>query len=480
MTYLTCLLSKHAGANPDGIALRCEAQELTWSALHEQVENFSAWIVSRTPDGGSVAIDLPTSLDFAVAFLATVHVGRRAVIYDHNWPHAIRSDVENALQIDLSISSDTWPVVDTLQGLPGDFVAPDADTPLMVGFTSGSTGKVKGYERTHGSWISSIVSAQKSFDIRPGDWVCAPGSVSFSLFLYALAHCVYVGAALRLSGHFQPKRILEGMHTDRCTVLLAVPTQAKLLIGTAARSANYDLGALRMIISSGARWGADLSDAHRRVVPNARIFEFYGASELSFVSVAQLYDTVPPGSVGKPFDGVTIEIRAPDGSRCGDGQTGAIWVKSSMLFSRYVVGESPESKWDADFFTVGDHGHLDADGYLYIAGREKRMLVTSGVNLYPEAVEAVISSHDAIEDVSVMGVDEALRGQRVVAFLKLRQNEKKPSSREIAGMCVTELGRHATPSKFYVIDEWPLAESGKTNHQALLEMIGTTSEIQQL
>lgn len=480
MTYLTHLLATHADHRPDGVALHCDEQHLTWSGLHKQVEALSAWIAFETPERGSVAIDLPTSLEFAVAFLASVHAGRRAIIYDHSWSHAIRSDVESALQIDLRISPDTFPDMATLPVGQGAWTPPTSATPLMVGFTSGSTGKVKGYERTHGSWVASILTAQEVFAITPEDRVCAPGSVSFSLFLYALAHCVYVGASLRLCRDFKPKRLIEQMHTDKSTVLLAVPTQAKLLIDVAARSDKPVSDALRLIISSGAKWRGALSTAQRRAIPDAEILEFYGASELSFVSIARERDTAPGQSVGKPFDGVNVDICAPDGSRLGPGQTGAIWVRSAMLFSRYVVGESPESKWDDGYFTVGDHGFLDQDGYLYVVGREKRMLVTSGANLYPEAVEAVIAGHASIETVSVMGIDEALRGQRVVAFLKLKQNECRPSAREIADICLSQLGRHAVPSKFFLVDEWPLSASGKTNHQALLEMINASEKLQQL
>ena len=480
MTYLTHLLATHADNRPDGVALHCEDQHLTWSGLHKQVKALSAWVATETPEGGSVAIDLPTSLEFAVAFLATTHAGRRAIVYDHSWSPAIRSDVEAALQIDLRISPDSFPDRATLPDGQGAVTNPTSETPLMAGFTSGSTGKIKGYERTHGSWVASILTAQEVFAITPEDRVCAPGSVSFSLFLYALAHCVYVGASLRLCRDFKPRRILEEMHTDRSTVLLAVPTQAKLLIDVAAKSEKPVSDALRMVITSGAKWRGGLSDAQRRAIGHAEILEFYGASELSFVSVARERDNAPVQSVGKPFNGVIVDIRAPDGTRLGTGQTGAIWVRSAMLFSRYVVGESPESKWDDGYFTVGDHGFLDADGYLYVVGREKRMLVTSGANLYPEAVEAVIAGHASIENVSVMGVDEALRGQRVVAFLKLKQNECRPGVREIADICLSRLGRHAVPSKFFLVYEWPLSASGKTNHQALLEMINASEKLQQL
>lgn len=480
MAYLTQQLATHADQSPDGVALRCDDQQLSWAVLLEHVEALGAWIISKTPACGSVAIDLPTSLDFSVAFLASVHVGRRAIVYDHSWSEQIRTDVESSIKIDLTISSDTFPDIRSLPSPKSPFDRPVETTPLMVGFTSGSTGKVKGYERTHGSWVSSILSAQSVFEITAEDRVCAPGSVSFSLFLYALVHCVYAGASLRLCQHFQPKRILEAMRADHSTVLLAVPTQARFLIDIASRSDQPVSDTLRMIISSGAKWRGGISAMHRRAISNAEVVEFYGASELSFVTAACESDNPPPNSVGKPFAGVSIDIRASNGARMGHGETGVIWVKSAMLFSGYVVGESPESKWDADYFTVGDHGYLDTDGYLYVVGREKRMIVTSGANLYPEAVEAVISEHCSVDAVSVLGIDEVLRGQRVVAFIKFKKDATRPTAHQISEVCRLHLGQHAVPSKFYLVDDWPLAASGKTNHEALIQMIRNASEIRQL
>ncbi|WNK00881.1 AMP-binding protein [Thalassospiraceae bacterium LMO-JJ14] len=480
MTYLTEFLGAHAAERPDDVALYCSKSQLTWAELFNQVEILGAWIASQTPEDGSVAIDIPTSIEFAVTFLATANAGRRAIIYDNTWSPTIRSDVEKSVQVDLCVSQTSFPDIRTLPCASLSIKTPDADTPLMVGFTSGSTGKVKGFERTHGSWVSSILAAQSEFSMRHDDRVCAPGSVSFSLFLYALAHCIYVGASLRLCQQFQPKNILADMRSDRSTVLLAVPTQAKLLIDMASRSGVPLSDSLRLIITSGAKWRGGITNDQQCAIQNAEILEFYGASELSFVSIARPGDNPPANSVGKAFDGVEIDIRGADGTSLEQGRTGAIWVRSPMLFSRYVIGESPECMWDKGFFTVGDHGYLDTDGFLYLAGREMRMIITSGANLYAEAVEAAIGVHESVENVSVIGIDEALRGQRVIAFLKLKQNGCKPNAREFAAICRSQLGRHAIPSKFYLVDDWPLAASGKTNHQALLAMANAPEALPQL
>lgn len=471
MTNITQALATHAEVRPSDVALRCGERQLTWKDLAKRVAVLGAWMASRTPTGGSIAIDMPTSLEFALAFLGAAHAGRRAVVYDRTWSEQIRTDVEASLGVDLRLTPETFPEIENLPTPDEKRPALVSETPLMVGFTSGSTGRVKGYERNHRSWVESIRAAQPAFELTPGDRVCAPGSVSFSLFLYALVHCIHVGASLRLCTQFRPKRILGEMRADKCTVLLAVPTQAKVLIDAACRSAQSVSDELRLVITSGAKWRGDLSDAQRRAINDARILEFYGASETSFISIAHIDDGTPPHSVGKPFKGVEIDIRAADGRSLPAGETGKIWVKSAMLFTRYVVGDSPESAWEGGYLTVGDHGYLDAAGFLYIAGREKRMLVTAGANLYPEAVENVIAGHRAIENVSVIGIDEAVRGQRVVAFLKLKAGSERPSVFELSDLCRSRLGRHATPSKFYVVDDWPVAASGKTDFDALLQRV---------
>ena len=299
----------------------------------------------------------------------------------------------------------------------------------IVGTTSGSTGMAKKYKRSQASWLASFAADQQEFGLDSRDVIIAPGSLQHSLFSYALCHGLHLGATVVLSESFRPDRVLEQIEQHQGTVLYGVPTQLKLIVQQAGNNAIKNAGcktfsSVRWILSSGARWFSEILPQLKQIFPNASIAEFYGASELSYVSLAlHTRDTsLPQGSVGRPFHGTRIHIELTD---C---QQGKIWVHSQGLFDSYL-GEAPSDfseKTDAEgkrWCSVGDLGWINEQGYLFLTGRESRKLVVSGKNLYPEEVEQLLLGHPRIEEAAVLGVSDDLRGERLVAAVKFSSNE---------------------------------------------------------
>ncbi len=468
MSTLLRPLSGHAGARPDAPALAISDTTLSWGETIDRIETLASGIAARTLVNDTVAIDLRSSIDAALAFVATARAGRTAMLTESTWPGAIRAAVACALPADLILNADTIGAVATVPGpvpdMPGD------DAPLLIGFTSGSTGMVKGYTRTHGSWTRSVAAAQAAFPMTADDRVCAPGTLSFSLFAYALMHGLHIGATTRLVDAFRPRTLVDTMRADGTTVLFCVPTQAAMLIEAAERTGR-SIDSVRLILSSGQKWPDDATARAEAVFPNAEIAEFYGASELSFVSYVRGTDPVPAGSVGRAFDGVDIAIRDADGDACPPGVVGAVWVRSRLAFDRYVMGDAPECRRDGDWITVGDHGYLDDDGYLFLAGREKRMLVTSGANLYPEILEAALCRHPGVAAAAVIGLPDPVRGQRIVAAVSLRDPSHPPVRDDLIALCADNGGAHAAPRAVHVIGDWPRTPGGKTDLPRIAQML---------
>ncbi len=219
---------------------------------------------------------------------------------------------------------------------------------------------------------------------------------------------------------------------------------------------------LRILMISGAKWRAETRAATEALFPNAGIAEFYGASETSFITIGHPDEKVPAGSVGRAAHGVSLRIRDAEGRDLPVGEAGAIWVGSSMLFDDYACGSAPETRREGDFLTIGDHGRLDEDGFLYLHGREKRMLVTSGLNVYPEEVEAVLSSLSGIEEAAVFGLPDPLRGVELVAVL--RGSVDEPALR---AACRALLPAAKIPRRFLALDDWPRTSGGKADLRAL-------------
>ncbi len=446
-------------------ALSCDRRFWTWADLFEDVEALSGHLVSRISYGGRVALCLTDPADLLIAFLAVIRRGGLAMVFDPAWPPARRSWVERETVPDLVL--DALPLAEFRSWTPPSSLptgAPDETALFYAGFTSGSTGDPKGYCRTHRSWLKSFELSRAEFAIGPHNRIVIPGSLVHSLHLYGAVHGLHAGAGVVLCPRFSPKALAEQLREADGTVFYATPTQIHYVAEELKRSGPAPT--VGLVLASGAKWRAEDRRAMAAVFPRARLVEFYGASEMSFITVSTPEDPVPDRSVGRAASGVSIRIGEPGNLPVAPGTIGPIWVKSGLLFDRYICGGGEEVCWKDGWLTVGDHGFLDDNGFLYLAGREKRMIVTSGLNIYPEEVEQVLAGHPSILAVAVFGLPDPVRGCRLVAAVTPEPGERIDES-ELRRLCLSELGRSRTPRSFHVVSDWPLTPGGKTDLQKL-------------
>ena len=153
------------------------------------------------------------------------------------------------------------------------------------------------------------------------------------------------------------------------------------------------------------------------------------------------------------------------------GDAGLIYVQSPMLFMDYVgdTTDATAALRDGDWLSVRDLGQLDAQGRLCLAGRQNRMLVTQGKNLFAEELEAVLEAHPAVALASVHGVEDARRGVQVVALLQWAPEAAQawPDALQLKAWCRQQLEAYKAPRQFFLCSDWPRTASGKTDHSAL-------------
>jgi long-chain acyl-CoA synthetase len=173
--------------------------------------------------------------------------------------------------------------------------------------------------------------------------------------------------------------------------------------------------------------------------------------------------SAPAQAVGRPFSNVEIDIRQPQ-PPLGTGQ---IFVRSPMLFTDYVgaANDHTAAVRDGEWLSVRDMGYIDAQGYLCLVGRENRMVVTQGKNLFPEEIESVLMGCPGIANASVHGVPDPIRGQQVVVMLNTTTTAL--SAQLLATYCRSHLESYKVPKRFIACTQWPLTTSGKTDHSAL-------------
>ncbi len=457
--------SSIAEASPCRMAIQTEAEQITyrdWARLVSQTAN----LLRSLPNiPNRVAILLPNSPAFLQLFAGAAAAGCTAIPIDTRWSAAECKERLSISDADLLITSaffknklaDSQTPVMLLDHCMADISEASADPapvihpeqPFYMGFTSGSTGKPKAFTRSHRSWMESFACTEASFSISSQDKVLIPGTLISSHFLYGAISTLFLGGTVCLLKKFSPVQTKEWLSRESISVLYTVPTMTDAL----SRINAFPDSSLK-IISSGADWPAESKKKLTAAWPHLKLYDFYGTSELSFVTYSSPEDSKQkPDSAGRPFHNVQIEIRNAAGECCQPGEIGKIFVKSPMRFSGYVNGSAPdESGW----LTVDDMGCVDEDGFLYISGRENGMIVYGGLNIFPEEVERVLLSCPEVENAAVVGIPDEYWGEIAVAVI-----HGNTDARKLKAWCKQRLASYKIPKKWVFTDCLPETISGK-------------------
>jgi acyl-CoA synthetase (AMP-forming)/AMP-acid ligase II len=442
-------LAHWASVRGDAVAISDGRNELTFAELNASVQQRAA-ALSQAQAPATLLVDASaTSIHQLVEFLAVISSGRCAAMADPDWPAAVHETMR-----------------EQIKQLPPALQELQPTSPFYIGFTSGSTGLPKGFRRHHRSWTESFRICVDTFGPDAASGILSPGRSSHSLFLFGMLLGIWTGAGVVIQEQFSASRALETLRQGHTPCLIAVPSQLILMIEWAARHTTAPIEATRLIMISGARWARLRTAELQALFPQARIIEFYGASETSFITWMDADVSAPLEVVGRPFGHVDIDIRNAE----SPGSPGLIFVRSPMLFMDYTGTETDATAAirDGDWLSVRDMGHLDAQGRLCLAGRQNRMITTQGKNLFPEELESVLTAHPGIAKASVQGVADALRGMKVVAVVQPAQAcGGELHAAELSAWCRASLEAYKAPKRYFVCDDWPLTTSGKTDHAAL-------------
>jgi len=396
------------------------------------------------------------SIDFAVKFAAAVAGGRQCAVLDPAWSAHLQEDIVRRVQSSAepaAVATDD-PLAD---GPPG--------STFLIGLTSGTTSVPKAFTRSRRSWQESFGASIEFFGLRQDDVTLAPGPLAASLNLYALAECLYAGSEFQTLEHFDVGDVHAAITHDRVTRLVLVPTMLRML-SERGLTGCVDASGIRTIICAGSKLDARTLEAARRWAPNATIYEYYGASELSFVSGAGLSANQPPavGStcIGRPFPGAEVRILDDAGQPVPDGGYGNICVRSGMVSNGYLWGD------DGAWHTVGDQGYLAPDG-LHILGRRADMILTSGRNVYPHEVELALCAVPGVSAAIAAGMPDDLRGQKVVAGVV--PSHGGITATQLRAGLEDILARDKRPLQYFVLAGLPVTDRGKVSRNLLLEWI---------
>jgi long-chain acyl-CoA synthetase len=242
-----------------------------------------------------------------------------------------------------------------------------------------------------------------------------------------------------------------------------VPTQFHrlLLLPEAARS-RYDLSSLRRVLHAAAPCPVALK---RRMLEwlGPVIWEYYGATEGGGTLIGPEEWLAHPGSVGRPWQGAAVRILDDEGEECPPGTPGNVYLKLLQDFEYKGDPEKTRASRAGDFFTVGDVGYLDAEGYLTLCDRKIDMIITGGANVYPAEVEAVLLEHPRVGDAAVFGIPDDDMGELVRAAVEPAPGAEPGAAleRELLSFCAERLARTKCPRAIEFHAALPRDPSGK-------------------
>lgn len=346
-------------------------------------------------------------------------------------------------------------------------------------YTSGTTGRPKGVRRPLLGMSPEVVldvmrqTLSRHLRLGPGDdvhLVVGP--------LYHAAPCVHALMALNL-GHavvvaprFRPEHTLELIQRHGVTNAFMVPTMFHRLLALPDDvRARYDLSSLRQVYHSAAPVPVETK---QRMMDwwGPVLYEYYGSTESGPVVMAAPQDWLAhPGTVGRAVEGVQIKILDEAGNELPPGETGLIYARGHPGFEYHGDPDMPAATMRGEFYTPGDLGHLDEDGWLYMSDRRTDLIISGGVNIYPAEIEAVLLQHPAVADVAVIGVPDEDWGQRVVALVEPAEKAFPGDALAAALLahCEPRLARLKHPRRVEFRASLPRIPSGKLSRRRVRE-----------
>ena len=474
-----------AARSPHQVGVVDELGELTWGELHRRSNSLARALAERgVGEGDSVAVMCRNHRGFIDASIAIAKLGadilylntafagpqlvgvleREApsmVIHDEEFTGLLAgAHVGRRLLAWTDGDGDGSESDETLEQLvsahdESDLQPPDRHARIVI-LTSGTTGAPKGAPRKEAG-IDAAVSLLSRMPLRVG-WRTHIAAPLFHTWGFAhLALAMLLGSTVVLRRTFDPATALRTTQDERCQSMVVIPVMLQRMLALEPTELEgIDLSRVEVVASSGSALPATLAKAWMdRFGDN--LYNIYGSTEVAYASIATPEDLrADPTSAGKPPYGTVVRILDESGSELPQGETGRIFVGNGLLFEGYTSGDSKEVV--DGLMSSGDVGFFDADGRLHVAGRDDDMIVSGGENVFPQEVEDCLVTHEQVQEVAAIGVDDDDYGQRLRAFV-VRCGEV--SEDELRDHVKSNLARFKVPREIVFLDELPRNATGK-------------------
>lgn len=475
------------------VAIIDERGSLTYAELEASVNALAnAWRERGLRPGEGVAILARNHRWFVIATLAAARSGSRIVLLNTDFAGPQIREVAAREGTDLLVFDDEYagflegvephrgrfrawadePGEDTLDALiaGGSTKTPPAPgvAPKIILLTSGTTGTPKGAPRAEPKSLAPLGALLSRVPLKARETTVLPApmfhTLGFAHALLGLGLC----STLVVRRRFDAAAVLADLAEHQASTMVVVPVMLQRMVDLGDEAfAGKDLSSLRVIFVAGSQLGADLAiratEAFGPVVHN-----MYGSTEVAYATVAMPEDlAAEPGCVGKPVRGAVVKVLDDEGREVPTGTTGRIFVGNNAQFEGYTGGGDKE-KVDG-LMSSGDVGHFDAEGRLFIDGRDDDMIVSGGENVFPGELEELLARHEAIREAAAIGVPDETFGQRLRAFVVLHDGATLDED-GLKAHVRENLARYKVPREVVFLDELPRNPTGKVLKRKLAEL----------
>lgn len=510
MIRITDHLSKAAFCWPDNPAVTCNQRTLSWLELNNGVEALARTLFAAGVRGGDRVAYLgfnsislmecyyaPSLIGAAIVplnfrlstreLIECVHDCRPKILVvdDKHIPQA-QAIQKHCPEVEMVFHSGSAPtpygmqsykvnIAKNHQEIDFDALSSHDDDMLIMFYTGGTTGKPKGVMLSHANLFSNALGTINHMGLKEREVYLSTGPLFHTGAGSRIYMAPFLGAHMVLMPQFDIVVLMELVAKYEVNLIQFVPTMMSMILDHPL-FCDFDMSSLRFLSYGAAPMPPDLLERTLNAFPDVKFGQAYGMTEASPVLtvLSSDYHTEDGqklgkiNSVGKPVSFVDIRIIGPDDMMLPAGNIGEIIARGPNIMLGYwdkpdMTAEAIQDGW----YHTRDSGYLDSDGFLYISGRTKDMIITGGENVYPIEVEDIIAQHPAVKQCAVIGAPDKKWGERVHAII-VTQSENAVSSEDIIAYCREHLAHYKCPTLItFQLDALPLTNINKIDKNAL-------------
>jgi len=475
-------------ANSNKIFIETESQKYSFKEFDDLVNKIANLLIaSDLSEGDRVLVKLEKSIFSFALYIASIRAGGIFVPVNNDYtaseidyfiensiPYIFISNDESIKKVQnrnlktFSLNSDmSGTFLENIKTQNTSFVPIERkkNDIASILYTSGTTGRSKGAMLSHNNLFSNTRELLKIWKFNENDALLHALPIYHIHGLFVACNlCLISGAKIHFIQKFQTEKVIE--YLPKSTVMMGVPTFYTRLLESKKLNSQITEN-IRVFISGSAPL---LSETHKEFekVTGHKILERYGMTETN-MNTSNPYDGERrAGTVGIPLPGINIRITDPETNvKLGSEKIGMIEIKGENIFEGYwTMEEQTKDSFTVDgYFITGDLGKFSSDGYLSIIGRNKDLIISGGLNIYPKEIEVVIDGINYVKESAIIGIPHKDFGEAVLAIVVA--NNEKISETTIMKVIQTKLAKFKQPKKIIFVSELPRNAMGKVQKQTL-------------